>query len=612
MAYIEVNGARLFYRLLGRRRSKKAPVVLIHGSTGTGNSNWRLAAPLLAQTYTVIVPDCRGHGRSSNPHNSYSFVEMADDVAGLVRALGYERAHIIGHSNGGNLALVTLLEHPEVVQSAVLQAANAYVSPDLVEKEPAVFDPEHVAREDPGWMREMIRLHGPTHGRDYWRSLLSLTLQAIISEPNYTPKDLAAVRRPTLVVQGEHDRVNAPARHAQFIAEHIPDAELWIPEGVGHTVHDERLFEWVTRVVDFLERRGDEANDALYRLRREQYPDEREAIFELRARPSGRRNDYHLIGRVSYVEQLDRARSELPVRARAEDQVQVLLNDETEWALAKRSVTNLRREPRMLAERVSQILMGEAVRILEQNETWSWVRLERDGYMGWTPSVALQSFSPEQVQAYLQRSDTLVCAELAPTFEAPETKSIAARVGRLPFGVVLPQVEARQGWTALQLPDGAVWWLEAQAVLPAALRPKPDAEGIQQALAMIQRFVGIPYLWGGRSPYGYDCSGLAQTFWAYLGVSILRDADQQMRAAQAVTGEAQPGDLLFFGEKDSSGYRPISHVAISLGGAGMIHANGAAGGISYNSLEPASPRYRAWLKENLAGVGRFPAGDLGL
>jgi pimeloyl-ACP methyl ester carboxylesterase len=78
---------------------------LIHGSTITGAEDWSRVAPLLARQYRVIVPDCRGHGQSTNPDLSYSFKEMADDTAALVRALGYERAHIIGHSNGGNVAL---------------------------------------------------------------------------------------------------------------------------------------------------------------------------------------------------------------------------------------------------------------------------------------------------------------------------------------------------------------------------------------------------------------------------------------------------------------------------------------------------------------------------
>jgi pimeloyl-ACP methyl ester carboxylesterase len=262
MPFIEVNGAQLYYEIFGEDRPNRAPILLIHGSTGTGRSNWAGVAPLLARDYRVIAPDCRGHGQSANPRRSYSFKEMAADAAGLIRALGYERAHVVGHSNGGNVALVILVEHSEVVQTAVLQAANAYVSPDLIEKEPAIFDPDRVAREAPDWMSEMIALHGSTHGPGYWRDLLRLTVQAIITEPNYTSDDLARVRRPVLVIQGENDRVNAPAGHAQFIARHIPRAEVWIPPGVGHTVHHERPVEWLERVLDFLARRSDNITHA--------------------------------------------------------------------------------------------------------------------------------------------------------------------------------------------------------------------------------------------------------------------------------------------------------------------------------------------------------------
>src|SRR5512139_31383 len=230
MPFIDINGANIHYELYGADRpaSPRAPIVLIHGSTVTGHTAWQAIAPLLAGDYRVIVPDCRGHGQSSNPGRSYSFQELADDTVTLIRALGYARAHIIGHSNGGNIALVTLLEHPDVVQTCVLQAANASVTPSLLEREPAYFDPDRVAREAPEWMNQMIALHGPTHGPDYWRELLRLTLQANITEPNYTPADLDKVQRPVFVIQGANDEANVPDRHAEFIAQHIPDAELWI------------------------------------------------------------------------------------------------------------------------------------------------------------------------------------------------------------------------------------------------------------------------------------------------------------------------------------------------------------------------------------------------
>jgi pimeloyl-ACP methyl ester carboxylesterase len=255
MPYVEINRASIYYEVYGNDKPQP-PIVLIHGSTIDSHTDWDSIAPELARRYKVFAPDCRGHGRSNNPNMSYSFKELADDLAVFVRAVGYERAHIIGHSNGGNVALVTLMEHPEIVQTCVVQAANAYVTRYLIEREPKVFNPDRVARQAADWMDEMIRLHGEVNGVDYWRELLWLTMNEIISEPNYAPAELGHVDRPTLVIMGADDSVNAPDEHAQYIADNIPNAELWIPDKTGHNVHLERREEWIAKVLDFLERRG--------------------------------------------------------------------------------------------------------------------------------------------------------------------------------------------------------------------------------------------------------------------------------------------------------------------------------------------------------------------
>jgi pimeloyl-ACP methyl ester carboxylesterase len=255
MPYTYVNGVNLFYESLGNDDKGQSPIVLIHGSTITGQIDWGQIAPRLADEFKVFVPDCRGHGKSDGTH-TYSFREMADDTAAFIRRMGYEQAHVIGHSNGGNVALVTLVEHPEVTKTAVLQAANAYVTPYLIEREPVVLDPEYYAKNNPDDVQMMIAAHGPKHGKDYWRELLTETMKEIISEPNYTQETLAKVSRPTLVIMGAEDKVNAPDRHAQFIGESIPEAEVWIPDKTGHNVHMEHPDEWIARVLDFLQRRG--------------------------------------------------------------------------------------------------------------------------------------------------------------------------------------------------------------------------------------------------------------------------------------------------------------------------------------------------------------------
>jgi pimeloyl-ACP methyl ester carboxylesterase len=256
MSFIEINDAMIYYQDHGGANPLQTPLVMIHGSTIDSHTDWDRMIPRLAEHYRVFAPDCRGHGKSNNPGLSYSFQEMAGDVAAFIPAMGYKKAHIIGHSNGGNVALVTLMEHPEIVQTCILQAANAYVTPHLIEREPVYFDADRIASEEPHWMDEMIALHEKTNGKDYWRTLVKLTMKETMSAPNYSPEDLSRVTQPVLSIMGADDTSNAADGHAQFIADHIPNAELWVPEKTGHNVHQERPEEWIAKVLDFLERRG--------------------------------------------------------------------------------------------------------------------------------------------------------------------------------------------------------------------------------------------------------------------------------------------------------------------------------------------------------------------
>ena len=236
------------------------PVLLIHGSTETAESDWFVHSPIgsrLAELgYFVIAPDCRGHGRSTASRDDfgrliYSFGQMAADCAELLRALGMPLAFVCGHSNGGTVALCLAKSFPLQVRAAVVLAGNAYVDEHVRTQVPIGMDPGSVEQENAAWRDAMISLHDTFQGEGYWRELLMATIAETITYPQWTPADLADLDVPVLAVQGTDDNVNAPGRHAETIAEWLPRGQLWLAEGSGHSVHWEAPDDFIERVTAF-------------------------------------------------------------------------------------------------------------------------------------------------------------------------------------------------------------------------------------------------------------------------------------------------------------------------------------------------------------------------
>ena len=219
------------------------PLLLIHGSTMTGHLDYCVESDMaarFAKTFRVIVPDCPGHGRSGvGELLDYSFSRMAARLATLLVSLHASPAFVLGHSNGGNIALYFAVEQSPHTRAAVLLAANAYIDDHVRNRVPVGMNPDRVYRENFTWASEMIGLHDVHHGHGHWRKLLDATVQETITNPNWTKDDLSLARMPCLCVQGENDSVNAPGRHAQILHEWLPHSALWVPSGVGHSVHHE-------------------------------------------------------------------------------------------------------------------------------------------------------------------------------------------------------------------------------------------------------------------------------------------------------------------------------------------------------------------------------------
>jgi pimeloyl-ACP methyl ester carboxylesterase len=211
-------------------RGAGEPLLLLHGMLGAG-ANWRHVFDLdaLARDYRVILPDARGHGRSTNPAGAFTFRECAGDVIALLDALGVERTRAIGVSLGAKTLLHVATEQPARLSAMVVVSAT----PRFPEATRAAF--RAAAAAEPGveqWAELRARhVHGDPQIAALWQ--LPARFAEDRTDMSFTPARLAAISARTLVVSGDRDPLY-PVELAVELYRGIPRASLWVVPGGGH------------------------------------------------------------------------------------------------------------------------------------------------------------------------------------------------------------------------------------------------------------------------------------------------------------------------------------------------------------------------------------------
>lgn len=223
------------------------------------------------------------------------------------------------------------------------------------------------------------------------------------------------------------------------------------------------------------------------------------------------------------------------------------------YGICNLSIVPLRLNPSDASEMVSQVVLGEYFEILEKDKKWSKIRLNFDGYEGFIDNKQYEEIS---YNLYLQLSQEQkhFSSELI-DFITDDKNNLTT----IPLGTYLPFFTG----TSFQINTTSFFY---DGKTNSGILPKSSI------IEIAFLFLNVPYLWGGKTPFGIDCSGFTQTVYKLCGYNLLREAKQQ--ATQGVVlsfiEESEPGDLAFFDDEDGN----IIHVGIIMSDYNIIHAYG--------------------------------------
>lgn len=232
--YFNIRGFKMYFEVYGTGK----PILMIHGNGGS-ISSFAGNAPYFSEKYQVIIADSRAQGNSHDDKDSLSFEMMADDEVALMDSLRIKSAYVLGWSDGGVVALLMAIRHPERVTKLAVSGANLRpdsnaLDPDLWKKQQLIYN------------ASKNKTLKSDKDKNDWKLFLLDWLQ-----PNISLNVIKTIKCPALIIGGDHDLI--PVKHTVQISQNIPNSKLWIVPHSGHATLIEHKDDFDECVDEFFE-----------------------------------------------------------------------------------------------------------------------------------------------------------------------------------------------------------------------------------------------------------------------------------------------------------------------------------------------------------------------
>ena len=276
---------------------------------------------------------------------------------------------------------------------------------------------------------------------------------------------------------------------------------------------------------------------------------------------------------------------------------------EKTWGLVTLSVCNIKKNPSHSSELVSQAIMGTPVKILKKRGSWLLVQTP-DHYIGWTSDSGIMELNEKEIADWKQSDRLIFTGKSGDIISVTNVRGV---VSDIVAGSIIKNIAEKDTFYVVELPDGRHGLINKKEVMVFSLwcsNIRPEADRL---INFAKLLTGSPYMWGGTSTKATDCSGFVKTIYFTGGVILARDASLQFQHGEPVDISSSfetlnPGDLIFFGHKNSIGEKIITHVGMHIGDTEVIHSSGM---VRINSLDSSRTNYSNYLKETIMGARRI-------